>query len=306
MKLKNIKYTFIIPLLAVLAISCSESDKVFDQITDDVTRGAILRQLNTISNSVAINSATNELEAGEEYSVVLEYQDIEDGALLSQLLVYVGFQDNTDDDVDNSKAEVLAETIPASSFSPGDRGLPQLNYAISAQDMQSAVGLNSDQIGFGGDRFTVRFQIELTDGRTFTDANNSGTITGSYYSSPFLNNVNVVCAPSVPTAGTWSVETTDLWGDGWNGGALNIVIDGQDAGSIENVDGGIPGPVSTTQSYNFEVPAGTQTISIMYVPGAFDEEVLFVITSANGNVVSSLGPNPVTNTELLDYCLDNL
>lgn len=305
MKLINLKYTFIITLLAVLAISCSESDKVFDQISDDVTRGAVLRQLNTISNSVAINSATNELEAGEEFAVLLEYQDNEDGNLLSQLLVYVGFEDNTDDDVDNSKAEVLAETIPSSAFTAGDRGLPQLSYSISAQAMQSAVGLNSDQIGFGGDRFKVRFEIELSDGRTFSDANNSGTITGSYFSSPFLNNVNVVCAPSVPTAGTWTVETTDLWGDGWNGGALNILIDGQ-AVTIANVDGGIPGPISTSQSYEFEVPAGTQTISIMYGPGAFDEEVLFTITSANGNVVSSLGPNPVTNTELLDYCLDNL
>lgn len=306
MNLKNIKYICSIALFVVLAVSCSESDKVFDQVTSEVTRGAILRQLNTISNSVAINSATNELEAGEEFAVLLEYQDDEAGDLLSQLLVYVGFDDNTDDGVDNSKPEVLAETIPPSAFSLGDRGLPQLTYSISAQAMQDAVGLSGDQIGFGGDRFQVRFEIELTDGRTFSNGDNSGTITGSYFSSPFLNNVNVVCAPSVPTAGTWLFETTDLWGDGWNGGALNILLDGQDAGSIVNVDGGVPGPVTQVQNYDFEVPAGTQTISIIYAPGAFDEEVIFKITSANGNVVSSLGPNPVTNTELLDYCLDNL
>lgn len=306
--MKKLKLNYILGymLIMLLAVSCSESNKVVDEITDGVTRGAVLRQLDVVSNSVAINSATNELEPGEEFAVLLEYQDDEDGSLLSTMDVYVGYIDNTDDGVDNSRDEVKAETVDASAFSGGDRGLPQLLYSISAQDMQSTISLPNEGIGFGGDQFTVRFEINLSDGRSFTNTQNSGTITGSYFSSPFLNRVNVVCAPSKPTSGAWTISTTDSWGDGWNGGALNVVIDGADAGAFENVDSGQPGPVEITQDYELNVPDGAQTISIKYSSGAFDEEVTFRITSANGNEVATFGPNPPVGIELLDYCADNL
>ena len=98
------------------------------------------------------------------------------------------------------------------------------------------------------------------------------------------------------------METDDTFGDGWNGGALNVVLDGQAISPIANLDDGGP----TMQTFDFVVPQGTQTISITYSSGAFDEEVIFSVTSANGNVVSSAGPNPPVATELLDFCPDNL
>ncbi len=301
MKNLNFKYAIVCLFITLMAVSCSESNEVVDQITDGVTRGAVLRQLDVISNSVAINSATNVLEPGEQFAVLLEYQDDEDGALFSNMDVFVSFVDNTDDNGENSQGEVLVETIDASSFSTGDRGLPQLNYALSAQAMQSALGLEDMQIGFGGDQFIVRFQINLTDGRSFTDAQNSGTLTGSYFRSPFSNRINVVCGPSKPTAGTWIVTTNDSYGDGWNGASLEVVIDGAPFASIANVDGN-----GNDQTFEFVVPDGAQTISIKYVSGAWDSEVSYTITSANGNEVASSGPPPPAGVELLDYCADNL
>jgi len=301
MKYLKLKYILVQALLVLVVMSCSDSDKVIDQVTENVTRGAVLRQLNVISNSVAINSATNQLEEGEQFAVLLEYQDQEDGNLLSNMDVYVSFNDNTDDNGDNTKEEVLYETVNASEFAGGDRGFPQLTYSVSATAMQNALGLEGDNIGFGGDQFIVRFEVNLTDGRSFSSANNSGTITGSYFSSPFLNRVTVVCGPSVPTAGTWLVTTNDSYGDGWNGASLTIIIDGGDPQSIANVDGG-----PNAQNFEFEVPEGTQTISIKYVSGAWDEEVSFTVTSANGNEVINVTPSPTAGAELLDYCADNL
>lgn len=306
MKFNILKYIAYTATLVLCFTSCADSDKVVDSITDNVTRGAVLRQVSVLSNSVAINSATNVLESGGEFAVDLEYQDTENGSLLSSMNVYLSYADNTDDGVDNNTAEILHETVPASSFSAGDRGLPVFTYRISAEEMQTALGLQDSQLGLEGDDFVVRFEIVLTDGRSFTDAQNSGTITGSYFSSPFRNTIRIVCAPSVPTAGTWMVTTVDAWGDGWNGGFLAIVIDGMQTDMIENVDSGMPGPIEITQDYTFEVPDGSSTISIMYSSGAFDEEVSFVITSANGNVVSTAGPTPPVGAELLDYCPDNL
>jgi len=283
--------------------SCSDSDMIVDQVTENEERGAILRQLNVIANSVALNSETGQLEDGEQFAVDLEYQDHEDGSLLSELSVYLHFTDNTADGVDNSKAEKLIETISASSFMGGDRGLPQYSYALAATKMLSEMGLSSSDLGIGGDQFGVRFEVALTDGRTFSVDDNSGTITGSYFNSPFRNGVTVVCAPTMPTAGTWVFNTTDSYGDGWNGASLSVSLDGGAATDLLN-DGST---ATDPQILNFEVPAGTSTISIKYNAGAWDSEVGFTITSANGNeVVAVATGTPVAGVELLDYCLGGL
>lgn len=130
MKLNNIKSILGVVFMTLMIVSCSKSDKVIDQVTADEQRGAILRQVNVISNSVALNSDTGVFEDGEKFAVDLEYQDTEDGSLLSELQVYLSFKDNTDDETDNSKDEILIETIPASDFSTGDRSLPTYSYSI--------------------------------------------------------------------------------------------------------------------------------------------------------------------------------
>jgi len=302
MKLYNIKYLFLLAMTTFIIVSCSDSDKIFDQIIEAEERGAVLRQTNVISNSVALNSDTGQLEDGEQFAVDLEYQDDADGSLFSELEVYLSFADNTDDGVDNTQAEVLHETIAASSFSDGDRGLPTLSYSLTALDMLSSLGLNVDQLGTGGDQFTVRFEIVLTDGRRFSAAQNSGTITGSYFSSPFANRVTVVCAPTMPTAGTWTVVTNDSYGDDWNGASLTIVLDGNEANAITIAHAAGP----NTQMFEFTVPDGTSTIFINYNAGSFDEENSFTVTSANGNEVINQVPSPTAGVELLDFCAGGL
>jgi len=291
-----------IAVLALEIVSCSDSDKVVDQIVANEEIGAILRQLDVIANSLALNADTGTFEDGEQFAVDLEYQDHENGALLSEMEVHLAFTDKTDDEVDNSKAEALIKTFSASDFTTGDRGLPQLNYALTGTDMLSALGMTPDQLGIGGDQFVVRFELVLTDGRRFSVANNSGTITGSYFASPFVTGVTVVCSPSVPTPGTWTVNTVDSYGDGWNGASLEVVLDGVATESIAN-----SGETATApEEFTFNVPDGTTTISIKYVSGAWDSEVSYTITSANGNVVVNVPGDPLAGVELLDYCKGGL
>ena len=308
MKLNNIKSILGVVFLTLMIVSCSKSDKVIDQITENEERGAILRQVNVISNSVALNSDTGVFEEGERFAVDLEYQDTEDGSLLSELQVYLSFKDNTDDETDNSKTEVLLETIPASDFSAGDRSLPIYSYSILGIEMLSGLGMESSDLGIGGDQFTVRFELVLTDGRTFSAENNSGTITGSYFRSPFSNGITVVCAPTMPTAGDWIIATVDSYGDGWNGGGLNIVLDGDTDNPTVIANDMVADvlPASISQTFTFTVPEGTSTISIKYDAGAFDEEVSFSVTSANGNLVVDVPGDPLAEVELLDYCKGGL
>ncbi len=288
--------------VGLFTYSCSEGDTVFDQIVDNETRGAVLRTVEVLSNEIAIN-ADGSIAEGASFGVILEEQDQEGGKLLAFVEVYAGYRDNTGGE--NDRDQILIDEIPASEFTTGEFGLPRTEYSITGDELLSALSLTGDQVE-GGDQFEIRFELVLTTGQRFSFDDNTGTLTGSFFSSPFLYTANVVCAPSAPTAGTWVFTVTDSYGDGWNGGKLEVILDGGDPIEVTNTDSGGPYPQEVTQVVNVDVPAGTATISIIYYGGSFDEEVTFTIVSANGNTVVEDGPNPTTEVELLDYCPDNL
>ena len=165
--------------------SCSTDDKVIDGIFSDVSNGAILRTINLVSGEYAIG-ATDPF-----FAVEFEEQDAQDGALLSSVDVYVSFKD---DSAGTTSAEVLYSTIPAADFSSATPfGLPRTTLNITLDQMLAANGIVAGDI-FGGDTFPVRLALNLTDGRTFSVDNATGIISGGFFSSPFLYNVNVVCA----------------------------------------------------------------------------------------------------------------
>ncbi len=290
------KYTnkflgIILASVALLFTACEDGDQIFDQLQVEVKRGAILRTVNVISNELPIGQSDG------VFSVELEIQDQENGALVSAIEVFASFIDNTDGDGPGDAAESLFETVASSDFSLGENGLPRMVYTVTLAELLSATGVAGSAIQ-GGDQFRVRFELVLVDGRRFSFADNSGPLTGSFFRSPFLYSATIVCPPTVPTAGDWTINFQDSFGDGWNGAEFVIAIDGEV--STFTMDAG------ASLSTMFSVPAGALTISIQFTGGAFDEEVTGQIISANGNTVVDISPNPPTDTELLDYCLDNL
>ncbi|WP_027078342.1 hypothetical protein [Maribacter antarcticus] len=288
---------------ALLFAACEESDLPIDAITGAEQRGAVLRTVEILESEILFNVATSTL-AGGNFTVILEAQDEEDGALLSEVEVYFGFRDNTEEaGADNDRDDVLVESIPASAFAAGPFALPRYQYSTTADAIQTALNLPGSEI-FGGDQFTIRFEMVLTDGRRYSFANNTGTLTGAFFNARFLHTADIVCAPSVPTAGTWTVSTTDTYGDSWNGASLDVVIDGGAVNSIANIDDGTRPYASSTQEFTFDVPTGAQTISIVFVSGDFDSEVIYSVTSANGTVVAE-GEEPNTG-QVLNFCPNNL
>ncbi len=290
----NTRISILLAGIALLFAACADADKVFDDVQANITRGAVLRTLETISSELAIDTQNGGVLAGEAFSIVIQEQDQQNGALLSAVEVFIGYDDNNTDDGSSAKAEVMSETIPAASFAVDEFGLPRYEYSITAEEMKTITGITDAEI-IGGDAYTIRLELVLTDGRRFTDKDNSGTITGSFYSSPFLYSATIVCPPITPTPGTWVMVQNDSYGDSWNGASLDVTIDGE-----TTVYAHEDGPTTT---FEFIVPDGTVEIQITYVGGSFDEENDYTITSANGLVVLEDGPSPVAGTSLFDFCL---
>jgi len=212
MKMKKIVRN-ILGIASIFIIgACEDSDEVFDQITGNETRGAVLRTSNLISNELPIG------DDSAIFEVELEVQDQENGTLVDNVEIYVGFNDNTDEvGPGTNVAEQLYATVNNSEFTVGEFGLPRFTVSITLNDMLSFVGRNSSDIT-GGDNFPIRFALNLTDGRRYTNTDNSGTLTGAFFSSPFLYTPTVVC-PIAEDAfvGSYVVNTDP--GSGPGGGA---------------------------------------------------------------------------------------
>lgn len=197
--------------------SCEDGDQVFDQIQSNVERGAVLRTVDLTSNELPIG------KADARFAATLEAQTQEEGDNVSQIEVYVGFRDNTVEEgaEDKDVAEALFSTIPSSEFYTGEFGYPRVDVSVALSEMLNFTGVAEEDL-FGGDQFEVRFELVLDDGRRFSFADNSGTLTGSFFSSPFLYTPTVVCpVESDMFVGQYMIEqvtpgifASNTWGDG--------------------------------------------------------------------------------------------
>ena len=194
--MKIFKYSLFFLMIGL--VSCEpDGDTVFDQVRDATTFGGVLRTVQVVSGNF------NAFDPSSEFSVIVEEQDEQNGDLLESVDVYVKFNDFTEDGVNLTTQEMLLETIPASAFTDGPNGLPRTTYSVTLGEVSSALGIDADEYN-GGDRFTIRFALNLTDGRTFSAADTSGPVSGgSYFKSPFTYAANLVCPSELNVPFTW-------------------------------------------------------------------------------------------------------
>lgn len=94
----------------------------------------------------------------------------------------------------------------------------------------------------------------------------------------------------------WTFEMTDLYGDGWNGGYLEVVSDGETRDFYAMDEDGLVGVAETTTA---EVPIGKGSdYTITYVSGGgtgagpgWESENVYVLTAPDGTMYTD-GPIP--------------
>ncbi len=203
--MKKISKYFFIGILALGLGSCDDDEENITVVVQDtVETGAVLRTIQIISNELPIG-----LDAG--FSVEIEEQDEFGGDLLQSVDVFATFADNSPDDGDTTGAnfnEFSLGTIDASAFTDGPFGLPRTTLSYSSDVLNAGAGVTPDQL-FGGDTYTVRLSLNLTDGRVFSVNNAGGIITGGFFNSPFQYTVTVTCpVDSAYAIGNYALEVT--------------------------------------------------------------------------------------------------
>jgi hypothetical protein len=270
--------------VAIFMVACQESDNAIDAVFDGTTKGAIIR-------TVSLNSGEfNSYDLNSAFDVDIEVQDEQNGGLMEKVNVYLGFKGT----------EVLATSLTASSFTTGPFGLPRANIRVTLSEAVSALGLSSSQYT-GGDALPVRLELVLTDGRVFSGDDASGSLQGSYFSSPFKYNTVIKCIPTSAVPGIYTIAMVDSYGDGWNGASVDVTIDGTTTSYTVTADQG------SNATHVVTIPAGASTMSFAYTNGAWDSEASYVITytkldGTSPQTALSDGPSSAGGTKVLSVC----
>ncbi|MGB5693699.1 MAG: hypothetical protein WBM43_13920 [Flavobacteriaceae bacterium] len=180
------KNKFLIALVTVvLFTACKTDDKLVDEILATVERGAIVR---TISSE---GLSWNVVDDTETLTLRLEAQDEADGELLKEVRFYVDLVDNTPDSTVDP-AEVLFQTIPASEWEGDVWGLPRTTFTTTLADVAAVLGLSLGEYNCG-DQFNIRLELELIDGRVWTNTDLAGTVSGgSFFASPLNYRIDLI------------------------------------------------------------------------------------------------------------------
>ena len=146
------------------------------------------------------------------------------------------------------------------------------------------------------DTFQVRWTLTTADGRVFDSW--SPSVCTEFPGANCSVAWATVCSQVInEPAQDYTIVMNDSYGDGWNGAAIRVVVDG--VATDYTIASGSTGTQVVT------VPAGTSTLSFEFVSGDWDSEVTFTITSAKGNVIASGGPSPGAGVLTLNLCNEN-
>lgn len=186
----------------------------------------------------------------------------------------------------------IYELYKTASFDYDGDGVKTPVFANPAKSNRSAQGWFVN-----GDAFQVKWNVYLEDGRVFDSW--SPSVCSEFPNAACLMEWGVVCAPTIvnPGAdgGVYTINMTDTYGDGWNGAAIKVTIDG--VSTSYTLDDGKSGSVT------FTVPPTAVSIKFEFVSGDWDSEVIYEIRSPR-SVIAKAGPSPKKGAIALNLCND--
>ncbi|MFC4690889.1 hypothetical protein ACFO5T_10660 [Dokdonia genika] len=195
------KKIYFIILVGILT-TCSDDEKAIEVVTEEIERGAVLRNITRIQNNFEAGDLTS------AFAVEIEEQDEEDGALLDFVRVYTKYIDRDVSNGNDTSPEIILKDIEASSFTTGPVGLPRHTLNVSYEETVTSHNLDLNAIQ-PGDQFEVRLEVFLTDGRSYSNDSGSASILTDFcfFKSPYRYVINVIePIPDADFTGTYFYE----------------------------------------------------------------------------------------------------
>lgn len=147
------------------------------------------------------------------------------------------------------------------------------------------------------DAIKIRWEFTTEDGRLFYEW--APSVCNEFPGANCSLDVGVVCASEIEEpAGDWVIDMVDTYGDGWQGGYISVIIDGEEAQQV-----GLPNGGPSAGQEIISVPATATSLEFEWSDDDFNVECEFTITSPKGNVVADV-VNPTAGPIKLNLCLE--
>jgi hypothetical protein len=193
-------------LLAVLCINgCADPDLSPILTEDKYLYGAFPRLIN-------LGTTVFDIENKESSSVTLsvDFVDNTGGSNVAEYVVYLGFDDNNEENGDMSADTVRYLTLTPANFTAGPNDNLSAEFTITFEEAADATGIDIDSVQ-AGDIFNVITEVVTNDGRVFTDANSTAAITNAF-GGIFEFQIDATCPlPDDQFAGTYKVEYGEVY-----------------------------------------------------------------------------------------------
>ena len=260
----------IISLLTIILVfqSCSDPDNTINDVLDNYQKGAVLR---TISSSGDYNFYD---QSNSVFTATIEAHDEEDGALLSNVEIFISA---------DSGEEVQLRTLDASEFVNGPTGLPRTTFSVSLSEVDSKISY------IGGSTVQIRLKLNLTNGRSFSTEAVTGSMTGSYFKSPYAYNKIILCNVTDGSAvpGIYTINMVDTYGDGWQDSVIKLTLDGTEyLYAMPSPYGSGVALNATLEAYTgnddsgfgkITIPASAKTMKWEWIEGRYPDETNYTI-----------------------------
>ena len=132
---------------------------------------------------------------------------------------------------------------------------------------------NQEGVSIIGGSYEVQGSLYLTGG-TFTTGNRITLLS---------NTIETSRIPRITTPCLYTLNMTDTYGDSWNGGYINILINGNSIGTFA-----CSGSATTETFFSKQ----GETIELIYTGGSFENENQYELLDPNSNQIFTDGPNP--------------
>ncbi|WP_221412724.1 hypothetical protein, partial [Fulvivirga lutimaris] len=269
-------------------------------------------------------SALNFIRGDKSVDLAFDWQwiSVDQANTITSVDFYVTWNEsyiniNGDAAVANHGSELVATLTPAGNRENISFGLTQDDiyaaFSSATYDYDDGVDGNSisvfsnpdkptrnstSQPFIDGDSFSLTWSLTGADGRVFEAW--SPNVCTSVPGSNCLINWIVECGQELADPSqTFSLAMQDSYGDGWNGGAIAVIVDGVATEYTISSAQGAANDVDVT------VPDGATSVQFEYISGDWDSEVTFSITTEKGNVIAKYGPSPPVGILTLDLCVEN-
>lgn len=197
-----------------------------------------------------------------------------------------------------------------------ENGLPRTDIKLNLEKVVNDLGLSSSQYK-GGDTVKLRFKLNLTNGKSYSNDGVTSSLTGSYFSSPFEYNLVIKCIPLSAVPGIYTFVMTDTpYEDGWQGSHIKLTVYGK------TTNYGIPSDSSSNTNFNvtlesfsgnsavgkatLTIPEGAKTMKIEWISGRYPEECNYTLeyTKLDGNSKQTAikESNPSEGEKTLSIC----